>query len=44
MAGILNNQASLDPVKVIAFERTSREEFREISKFASKRMSNIEAE
>lgn len=36
MNAILNDIASEAPAKIIAFERTSREEVQEISKFASK--------
>lgn len=35
MSAILNDVASEVAVKVIAFERTTREEVQEISKFAS---------
>lgn len=36
MSNILNNAASTENVRVIAFEHTSREDVQEISKFASK--------
>jgi hypothetical protein len=36
MSNILNNVQAMDPVRIIAFEHTSREDVQEISKFASK--------